>query len=182
MCMWPEFIGELCKIHDGNTALFFNSFFMFLFLEMLVLKSRMCLRSNLSWNKESVFNSVVLTGRCSSSFCMVWLTTAGLSQVGDNPRCRMSKRSCFRHLNWTVFSHVPTLTSDQSRLSWPVCLWCSADVADEVDAEGTESKERSCVMIQTQFYFSNLSSSYNILQDCENCSRSFQNTLRLTKT
>ncbi|XP_037534660.1 voltage-dependent calcium channel subunit alpha-2/delta-2a [Nematolebias whitei] len=44
-------------------------------------------------------------------------------------------------------------------------------VTDEVDAEGTESKERSCVMIQTQFYFSNLSSSYNILQDCENCSR-----------
>uniref|UniRef100_A0A3Q2PWD7 Calcium channel, voltage-dependent, alpha 2/delta subunit 2a n=1 Tax=Fundulus heteroclitus TaxID=8078 RepID=A0A3Q2PWD7_FUNHE len=48
---------------------------------------------------------------------------------------------------------------------------CSADVADEVDAEGIESKERSCVMIQTQFYFSNLSNSYNILQDCGNCSR-----------
>uniref|UniRef100_A0A3Q2PUK1 Calcium channel, voltage-dependent, alpha 2/delta subunit 2a n=1 Tax=Fundulus heteroclitus TaxID=8078 RepID=A0A3Q2PUK1_FUNHE len=47
---------------------------------------------------------------------------------------------------------------------------CSADVADEVDAEGIESKERSCVMIQTQFYFSNLSNSYNILQDCGNCS------------
>ncbi|XP_013861777.1 voltage-dependent calcium channel subunit alpha-2/delta-2 isoform X2 [Austrofundulus limnaeus] len=44
-------------------------------------------------------------------------------------------------------------------------------VTDEVDAEGTEPKERSCIMIQTQFYFSNLSSSYNILQDCGNCSR-----------
>ncbi|XP_021177611.2 voltage-dependent calcium channel subunit alpha-2/delta-2a isoform X4 [Fundulus heteroclitus] len=44
-------------------------------------------------------------------------------------------------------------------------------VTDEVDAEGIESKERSCVMIQTQFYFSNLSNSYNILQDCGNCSR-----------
>uniref|UniRef100_A0A8C5HLJ3 VWFA domain-containing protein n=1 Tax=Gouania willdenowi TaxID=441366 RepID=A0A8C5HLJ3_GOUWI len=30
----------------------------------------------------------------------------------------------------------------------------------------------SCVMIQTQYYLSNLSSSYNILQDCGNCSRS----------
>ncbi|KAF1391810.1 hypothetical protein PFLUV_G00045940 [Perca fluviatilis] len=44
-------------------------------------------------------------------------------------------------------------------------------VTDEVDAEGMDSKERSCVMIQTQYYLSNLSSSYNILQDCGNCSR-----------
>ncbi|XP_041639573.1 voltage-dependent calcium channel subunit alpha-2/delta-2a isoform X1 [Cheilinus undulatus] len=44
-------------------------------------------------------------------------------------------------------------------------------VTDEVDAEGYDSKERSCVMIQTQYYLSNLSSSYNILQDCGNCSR-----------
>ncbi|XP_035007870.1 voltage-dependent calcium channel subunit alpha-2/delta-2a isoform X2 [Hippoglossus stenolepis] len=42
---------------------------------------------------------------------------------------------------------------------------------DEVDADGIDSKERSCVMIQTQYYLSNLSSSYNILQDCGNCSR-----------
>lgn len=44
--------------------------------------------------------------------------------------------------------------------------------ADEARAEGFDSKERSCVMIQTQYYLSNLSSSYNILQDCGNCSRS----------
>ncbi|XP_068450318.1 voltage-dependent calcium channel subunit alpha-2/delta-2a isoform X3 [Clinocottus analis] len=44
-------------------------------------------------------------------------------------------------------------------------------VTDEVDAKGYDSKERSCVMIQTQYYLSNLSSSYNILQDCGNCSR-----------
>ncbi|XP_070815205.1 voltage-dependent calcium channel subunit alpha-2/delta-2a isoform X3 [Chaetodon trifascialis] len=44
-------------------------------------------------------------------------------------------------------------------------------VTDEVDAEGFDSKERSCVMIQTQYFLSNLSSSYNILQDCGNCSR-----------
>ncbi|XP_067228867.1 voltage-dependent calcium channel subunit alpha-2/delta-2a isoform X1 [Chanodichthys erythropterus] len=44
-------------------------------------------------------------------------------------------------------------------------------MTDEVDAEGMEHKETSCVMVQTQFYFSNTSSSYNILQDCDNCSR-----------
>ncbi|KAM4588552.1 voltage-dependent calcium channel subunit alpha-2/delta-2a isoform 2-T2 [Odontesthes bonariensis] len=44
-------------------------------------------------------------------------------------------------------------------------------VTDEVDAEGMDLKERSCVMIQTQFYLSNLTSSYNILHDCGNCSR-----------
>lgn len=44
-------------------------------------------------------------------------------------------------------------------------------VRDEVRAEGFDSKERSCITLQTQYYFSNLSSSYNILQDCGNCSR-----------
>ncbi|KAF3856196.1 hypothetical protein F7725_016919 [Dissostichus mawsoni] len=45
-------------------------------------------------------------------------------------------------------------------------------VRDEVDAEGMDStRVRSCVMIQTQYFLSNLSSSYNILQDCGNCSR-----------
>lgn len=44
-------------------------------------------------------------------------------------------------------------------------------MTDEVDAEGFEYKETSCVTVQTQFYFSNISSSYNILQDCDNCSR-----------
>uniref|UniRef100_A0A8D3BTM0 Calcium channel, voltage-dependent, alpha 2/delta subunit 2a n=1 Tax=Scophthalmus maximus TaxID=52904 RepID=A0A8D3BTM0_SCOMX len=48
---------------------------------------------------------------------------------------------------------------------------CSGDAADEVDADGIDFKERGCVMIQTQYYLSNLSSSYNILQDCVNCSR-----------
>lgn len=43
---------------------------------------------------------------------------------------------------------------------------------DEVDAEGMDTKGTSCVTVQTQYYFSNISSSYNILQDCDNCSRS----------
>uniref|UniRef100_A0A3Q2V2G0 Calcium channel, voltage-dependent, alpha 2/delta subunit 2a n=1 Tax=Haplochromis burtoni TaxID=8153 RepID=A0A3Q2V2G0_HAPBU len=73
---------------------------------------------------------------------------------------------------------VPTI-ADFANLAW----WTSAAIiislffflffyADEVDAEGIDSKERSCVMIQTQYFFSNLSSSYYILQDCGNCSRS----------
>ncbi|XP_041743432.1 voltage-dependent calcium channel subunit alpha-2/delta-2 isoform X3 [Coregonus clupeaformis] len=44
-------------------------------------------------------------------------------------------------------------------------------VTDEVEAEGMDSRETSCVTIQTQFYFTNISSSYDILQDCGNCSR-----------
>uniref|UniRef100_A0A7N6BAZ4 VWFA domain-containing protein n=1 Tax=Anabas testudineus TaxID=64144 RepID=A0A7N6BAZ4_ANATE len=77
---------------------------------------------------------------------------------------------------------VPTI-ADFVNLAWwtsaaawymtsvPCIFLCSGDAADEVDAEGMDSKERSCVMIQTQYYLSNLSSSYNILQDCGNCSR-----------
>uniref|UniRef100_A0A674AQA9 Calcium channel, voltage-dependent, alpha 2/delta subunit 2a n=1 Tax=Salmo trutta TaxID=8032 RepID=A0A674AQA9_SALTR len=41
----------------------------------------------------------------------------------------------------------------------------------EVEAEGMDSRETSCVTIQTQFYFTNINSSYDILQDCGNCSR-----------
>lgn len=52
-------------------------------------------------------------------------------------------------------------------------------LADEARAEGFDAKERSCVMIQTQYYLSNLSSSYNILQDCGNCSRSVDGLLCL---
>lgn len=44
-------------------------------------------------------------------------------------------------------------------------------VKDIEAAESVDSKERSCVMMQTQYYLTNLTSSYNILQDCGNCSR-----------
>uniref|UniRef100_A0AAY5KIS0 VWFA domain-containing protein n=1 Tax=Esox lucius TaxID=8010 RepID=A0AAY5KIS0_ESOLU len=57
---------------------------------------------------------------------------------------------------------VPTI-ADFVNLAW----WTSA----AVEAEGTDSKETSCVTIQTQFYFTNVSSSYGIMQDCGNCSR-----------
>uniref|UniRef100_A0A3Q3NN01 Voltage-dependent calcium channel subunit alpha-2/delta-2-like n=1 Tax=Mastacembelus armatus TaxID=205130 RepID=A0A3Q3NN01_9TELE len=42
---------------------------------------------------------------------------------------------------------------------------------DGVLVEGFETKESSCVTIQSQFYFTNTTNSYNVLQDCGNCSR-----------
>uniref|UniRef100_A0A4W6CIC5 Calcium channel, voltage-dependent, alpha 2/delta subunit 2a n=1 Tax=Lates calcarifer TaxID=8187 RepID=A0A4W6CIC5_LATCA len=83
---------------------------------------------------------------------------------------------------------VPTI-ADFVNLAWwtsaavtsVTCVsLCSGDAADEVDAEGIDSKERSCVMIQTQYYLSNLSSSYNILQDCGNCSSCLSLSLSLS--
>ncbi|KAL7837052.1 hypothetical protein SRHO_G00267630 [Serrasalmus rhombeus] len=44
----------------------------------------------------------------------------------------------------------------------------------DVFAEGTEAKgSSSCVTIQSQFYFTNNTNSFNMLQDCGNCSRLF---------
>ncbi|XP_062301064.1 voltage-dependent calcium channel subunit alpha-2/delta-2-like [Scomber scombrus] len=44
---------------------------------------------------------------------------------------------------------------------------------DDILVEGFETKESSCVTIQSQFYFTNTTNSYNVLQDCGNCSRLF---------
>uniref|UniRef100_A0AAY4AWP2 VWFA domain-containing protein n=1 Tax=Denticeps clupeoides TaxID=299321 RepID=A0AAY4AWP2_9TELE len=47
-------------------------------------------------------------------------------------------------------------------------VWC---FTDNVEAEGMEPRETSCVTIQTQYYFTNITSTYDLLQDCDNCSR-----------
>ncbi|XP_072540979.1 voltage-dependent calcium channel subunit alpha-2/delta-2a isoform X2 [Salminus brasiliensis] len=44
-------------------------------------------------------------------------------------------------------------------------------ITDEVEADSMDSRETNCVTVQTQFYFGNVSSSYSIVQDCDNCSR-----------
>ncbi|TWW62056.1 Voltage-dependent calcium channel subunit alpha-2/delta-2 [Takifugu flavidus] len=44
---------------------------------------------------------------------------------------------------------------------------------DDLLVEGFEMRESSCVTIQSQFYFTNTTNSYNMLQDCGNCSRLF---------
>ncbi|XP_056456079.1 voltage-dependent calcium channel subunit alpha-2/delta-2-like [Gadus chalcogrammus] len=46
-------------------------------------------------------------------------------------------------------------------------------LTDDSVVEGFETKDSSCVTIQSQFYFTNTTNSYNILQDCGNCSRLF---------
>ncbi|XP_076858364.1 voltage-dependent calcium channel subunit alpha-2/delta-2b [Brachyhypopomus gauderio] len=44
----------------------------------------------------------------------------------------------------------------------------------DIFAEGTEAKgSSSCVTIQSQFFFTNTTNSFNVLQDCGNCSRLF---------
>ncbi|XP_061074926.1 voltage-dependent calcium channel subunit alpha-2/delta-2-like [Conger conger] len=81
---------------------------------------------------------------------------------------------------------VPTLT-DLLSLAW----WTSAAAwsliqqllyglayhtwfsTDEVEGEGVDSRTASCVVVQTQFYFTNTTNFYNVLQDCGNCSRLF---------
>ncbi|XP_017290979.1 voltage-dependent calcium channel subunit alpha-2/delta-2-like isoform X2 [Kryptolebias marmoratus] len=44
---------------------------------------------------------------------------------------------------------------------------------DDVLVDGFETKVSSCVTIHSQFYFTNTTNSYSVLQDCGNCSRLF---------
>nr|XP_020854946.1 voltage-dependent calcium channel subunit alpha-2/delta-2 isoform X1 [Phascolarctos cinereus] len=45
--------------------------------------------------------------------------------------------------------------------------------AEDAAAEGSETRETSCIMKQTQYYFSTTNASYNSIIDCGNCSRLF---------
>ncbi|XP_034170117.2 voltage-dependent calcium channel subunit alpha-2/delta-2b isoform X1 [Pangasianodon hypophthalmus] len=48
------------------------------------------------------------------------------------------------------------------------------NTGDFAFAEGTETRgSSSCVTIQSQFFFTNTTNSFNVLQDCGNCSRLF---------
>ncbi|CAH6777757.1 Cacna2d2 [Phodopus roborovskii] len=54
--------------------------------------------------------------------------------------------------------------------------------ADPAEAEGSpETRESSCVVKQTQYYFGSVNASYNAIIDCGNCSRLFH-AQRLTNT
>uniref|UniRef100_A0A8D2LI87 Calcium voltage-gated channel auxiliary subunit alpha2delta 2 n=1 Tax=Varanus komodoensis TaxID=61221 RepID=A0A8D2LI87_VARKO len=61
--------------------------------------------------------------------------------------------------------YVPTM-ADFLNLAW----WTSAA---DVTADSVESKETSCIMKQTQYYFSTTDYTYNTMIDCGNCSRLF---------
>lgn len=42
---------------------------------------------------------------------------------------------------------------------------------EEVAGDGMEARETSCIMKQTQYYFSTVNATYNAIIDCGNCSR-----------
>lgn len=42
---------------------------------------------------------------------------------------------------------------------------------EEVAGDSMEARETSCIMKQTQYYFSTVNSTYNAIIDCGNCSR-----------
>ncbi|XP_009995268.1 PREDICTED: voltage-dependent calcium channel subunit alpha-2/delta-2, partial [Chaetura pelagica] len=44
---------------------------------------------------------------------------------------------------------------------------------EEVAGDGMETRETSCIMKQTQYYFSTVNATYNAIIDCGNCSRLF---------
>lgn len=52
---------------------------------------------------------------------------------------------------------------------------------EDVTANGMESKETSCIMKQTQYYFSTVNYTYNTIIDCGNCSRSVEEVLSTIK-
>uniref|UniRef100_A0A8C4HRV1 VWFA domain-containing protein n=1 Tax=Dicentrarchus labrax TaxID=13489 RepID=A0A8C4HRV1_DICLA len=71
---------------------------------------------------------------------------------------------------------VPSIADILSLAWWTSTVaWLNLDVCvlDDVLVEGFETRESSCVTIQSQFYFTNTTNSYNVLQDCGNCSRLF---------
>ncbi|XP_023699028.2 voltage-dependent calcium channel subunit alpha-2/delta-2-like isoform X1 [Paramormyrops kingsleyae] len=51
----------------------------------------------------------------------------------------------------------------------------------DVEAEGIDFRDSSCMTTYSQFYFTNTTNSYNTLQDCGNCSRLFH-AKRIEKT
>ncbi|PIO28714.1 hypothetical protein AB205_0199770, partial [Aquarana catesbeiana] len=56
-----------------------------------------------------------------------------------------------------------------------------AGAHDDIMAEGMEPREASCIMKQTQYYFSNINSTYSAVIDCGPCSR-YYHAQRLSNT
>uniref|UniRef100_A0A8C3TEE0 Calcium voltage-gated channel auxiliary subunit alpha2delta 2 n=1 Tax=Chelydra serpentina TaxID=8475 RepID=A0A8C3TEE0_CHESE len=76
---------------------------------------------------------------------------------------------------------VPTM-ADFLNLAWwtsaagfpPAMSHCVlSPVTEDVTADSMESRETSCIMKQTQYYFSTVNATYNAIIDCGNCSRLF---------
>uniref|UniRef100_A0AAQ4P141 VWFA domain-containing protein n=1 Tax=Gasterosteus aculeatus aculeatus TaxID=481459 RepID=A0AAQ4P141_GASAC len=77
---------------------------------------------------------------------------------------------------YVVRDHLPILHSETLSVTQQLLyglVYNSWLYRDDVLVEGFEARESSCVTIQSQFYFTNTTNSYNVLQDCGNCSRLF---------
>lgn len=68
-------------------------------------------------------------------------------------------------LGWA--GHVSGARGGGSVASGPQC--CAG--AEEVAGDSMEARETSCIMKQTQYYFSTVNATYNAIIDCGNCSR-----------
>lgn len=137
-----------------------------------------------------VLFSDTFSGLWLNSYCMDWSTTAGSTKVD---LCTLTHCFCERiH----AFKNVWYRTQkSQKSPCWPFPIsfmfdfcchkhiltsvragFCGlrnifSHILDDVLVEGFETKESSCVTIQSQFFFTNTTNSYNVLQDCGNCSR-----------
>uniref|UniRef100_A0A8D0G0I8 Calcium voltage-gated channel auxiliary subunit alpha2delta 2 n=1 Tax=Sphenodon punctatus TaxID=8508 RepID=A0A8D0G0I8_SPHPU len=60
-------------------------------------------------------------------------------------------------------------------------LYLLSLLTEDVAADSTEARETSCIMKQTQYYFSTVNATYNTIIDCGNCSRLFH-AQRLART
>uniref|UniRef100_A0A8C5I1D7 Voltage-dependent calcium channel subunit alpha-2/delta-2-like n=1 Tax=Gouania willdenowi TaxID=441366 RepID=A0A8C5I1D7_GOUWI len=67
----------------------------------------------------------------------------------------------------------PVSSSHTGAASRSIFVPSIADILSLAWWTSTVIKESSCVTIQSQFYFTNVTNSYNVLQDCGNCSRLF---------
>uniref|UniRef100_A0A8D0G7I2 Calcium voltage-gated channel auxiliary subunit alpha2delta 2 n=1 Tax=Sphenodon punctatus TaxID=8508 RepID=A0A8D0G7I2_SPHPU len=55
-------------------------------------------------------------------------------------------------------------------------LYLLSLLTEDVAADSTEARETSCIMKQTQYYFSTVNATYNTIIDCGNCSRTSTST------
>ncbi|MCI4389923.1 hypothetical protein PGIGA_G00116640 [Pangasianodon gigas] len=82
------------------------------------------------------------------------------------------QRLYFGKIHWQKNRREISTCSAGDRAPFLSSTFCHC--GDFAFAEGTETRgSSSCVTIQSQFFFTNTTNSFNVLQDCGNCSRLF---------
>uniref|UniRef100_W5L2N2 Calcium channel, voltage-dependent, alpha 2/delta subunit 2b n=1 Tax=Astyanax mexicanus TaxID=7994 RepID=W5L2N2_ASTMX len=113
---------------------------------------------------HALYNNSIYARRQSFQYQSACEPTAS-SRTGAAPRRFFPSIADMLNLAWwtsAVASLVQQLFYGLAYNSW---------LNTDVFAEGTEAKgSSSCVTIQSQFYFTNSTNSFNVLQDCGNCS------------